>query len=247
MISKMNELWIAVCDDLEEERLSLIRMIRNWGKSRGRTVRITPFSSGDELLDACQRPGIYHILFLDVFMPGLTGVDTARRLRAAGRNMAIIYATSSVDYGVESFETQASDYLVKPFRESDVANALDWCLEHLPEPLRTLSVNSEGEWQELTLDSIQYIEVLNHHCHIHTLRRTVVVRRGLDDLEAAIANGDFLRCHRSYLVNMNHVQSVGESDFRMTDGTLVPVSSTNRVKIRNAFIDWTYRKAWEQP
>lgn len=89
--------------------------------------------------------------------------------------------------------------------------------------------------------------MLDHHCQIHTLRQTVVTRRGLDDLEAVINSGDFLRCHRSFLVNMNHIQGMEDSDFRMSDGALVPISAANRVSLRSAFIDWTYRKAWEQP
>ena len=217
----MRELWVAVCDDLEEERLSLARMIRSWARSRGLSVQIRSFSSGEELLNACRQPELYQFVFLDIFMPGLSGIETARRLRASGCNMSIIYATTSVDHGVESFETRAADYLVKPFREEDVARALDWCLEH--------------------------IEVLDHHCQIHTLRQTVVTRRGLDDLEAVINSGDFLRCHRSFLVNMNHIQGMEDSDFRMSDGALVPISAANRVSLRSAFIDWTYRKAWEQP
>ena len=243
----MSELWVAVCDDLEEGRLSLARMIRSWARSRGLSVQIRSFSSGEELLNACRQPELYQFVFLDIFMPGLSGIETARRLRASGCNMSIIYATTSVDHGMESFETRAADYLVKPFREEDVARALDWCLEHLPERLRTLPIYAEGEWLELPLSSIRYIEVLDHHCQIHTLRQTVVTRRGLDELEAVINSGDFLRCHRSFLVNMNHIQGMEDSDFRMSDGALVPISAASRVSLRSAFIDWTYRKAWEQP
>lgn len=243
----MRELWIAICDDLEEERLALARMIHRWAQRRELSVQLRSFASGEDLLGACRQPDRYQILFLDIFMPGLSGIDTARRLRAAGCNMAIIFATTSLDHGIESFELRASDYLVKPFQPEDVAQALDWCLEHLPEPLRAVSVYAEGEWQELPLASIRYIEVLNHHCHIHTSRQTVVTRRGLDELETAIDSRDFLRSHRSFLVNMNHVAGIEGGSFRMSDGVRVPISAANQAKIRNTFIDWTYQKAWEQP
>lgn len=105
----MSELWVAVCDDLEEGRLSLARMIRSWARSRGLSVQIRSFSSGEELLNACRQPELYQFVFLDIFMPGLSGIETARRLRASGCNMSIIYATTSVDHGMESFETRAAD------------------------------------------------------------------------------------------------------------------------------------------
>lgn len=243
----MTELRMAVCDDLEEERVQLARMVRSYAQRRGLSMELRLFASGNELLDAARRPDFCHVLFLDIFMPGLSGLDAARQLRAAGCMASIVFATTSQDYGVMSFDVQAADYLVKPFRQEDVDRTLDWCLEHMPEPLRSLSVYAEGEIQEFPLASVLYIEVLGHQSHIHTLRQTVVARKSLDDLERAVDSPDFFRCHRSFLVNLNFVQDITGSDFRLSDGTLVPISSGNLSKIRNLFSDWTYMKAWEQP
>ena len=242
----MTELRMAVCDDLEEERVQLARMVRSYAQRRGLSMELRLFASGNELLDAARRSDFCHVLFLDIFMPGLSGLDAARQLRAAGCMASIVFATTSQDYGVMSFDVQAADYLVKPFQQEDVDRTLDWCLEHMPESLRVLSVYAQGEWQELPLTSISYIEVLGHQCHIHTSRRTLVVRRGLDDLESAIDSRDFLRCHRSFLVNLNCVESIQGSDFHMSDGPLVPISSANLAKVRNAFTDWVYMNAWKK-
>ena len=151
---------IGICDDLEEERLALSRMVRSYAQERGMPVRLRLFSSGTELLEASPRQRDFQILFLDIFMPGLSGMDAARQLRRDGVNAAIIFATTSLDHGLDSFEVQAADYLVKPFQKQDVAQALDWCLAHLPEPLRCLSVYSEGETQEIPLASIPGLDLL---------------------------------------------------------------------------------------
>lgn len=243
----MSLLPIAVCDDLEEERTLLGHMLRSYAQRKGLSLQLHLFVSGEELLHNIRQVCACQVLFLDVYMSGISGVEAARRLRAAGYGASIVFATTSTDHGVDSFEVRASDYLVKPFRQEDVDRTMDWCLEHLPDSLRVLPVYAEGERQELPLSSISYVEVLGHQCHIHTSRQTVVVRRGLDDLEAAIGSRDFLRCHRSFLVNLNFVQDITGSDFRLSDGTLVPISSGNLSKIRNLFSDWTYMKAWEQP
>lgn len=243
----MKPLQIAICDDLEEERVILSRMLRNYARRQGLSLQVHFFVSGEELLQSVRRANACQVLFLDIYMPGISGVETARRLRAAGYGASIVFATTSTDHGVDSFEVRASDYLVKPFRQEEVDRALDWCLEHMPEPLRSLSVYAEGETQEFPLASVLYIEVLGHQSHIHTLRQTVVARKSLDDLERAVDSLDFFRCHRSFLVNLNFVQDITGSDFRLSDGTLVPISSGNLSKIRNLFSDWTYMKAWEQP
>ncbi len=242
----MKPLQIAICDDLEEERVILSRMLRNYARRQGLSLQVHFFVSGEELLQSVRRANACQVLFLDIYMPGISGVETARRLRAAGYGASIVFATTSTDHGVDSFEVRASDYLVKPFRQEEVDRALDWCLEHMPEPLRSLSVYAEGETQEFPLASVLYIEVLGHQCHIHTSRRTLVVRRGLDDLESAIDSRDFLRCHRSFLVNLNCVESIQGSDFHMSDGPLVPISSANLAKVRNAFTDWVYMNAWKK-
>ena len=242
----MKPLQIAICDDLEEERVMLSRMLRNYARRQGLSLQVHFFVSGEELLQSVRRANACQVLFLDIYMPGISGVETARRLRAAGYGASIVFATTSTDHGVDSFEVRASDYLVKPFRQEEVDRALDWCLEHMPEPLRSLSVYAEGETQEFPLASVLYIEVLGHQSHIHTLRQTVVVRKSLDDLERAVDSPDFFRCHRSFLVNLNHAERIESSDFLMSDGARIPISSANLPRARNIFTDWIYRNAWEK-
>lgn len=242
----MPEISVAICDDLEAERVSLARMVQSYARAHSCSVRLRLFSSGESLLDALQGGEPIHLLFLDIYMPGLSGMETARRIRAAGCRLSIIFATTSQDHGMESFEVRASDYLVKPFQEEDVSACLDWYFSHIPEHLRALSVYSEGEWQQIPLSSIRYIDVYDHQSRIHTPRSVITARRGLDDLESAIDSRDFLRCHRSFLVNLNHVEGVQGNDFRMEDQTLVPISTASAARVRRQFIDWTYMKAWSQ-
>lgn len=240
------ELVIAICDDLSEERTNLARMIQTYSEERDQPVQLRFFSSGEELLEAFRQSQQFHIVFLDIYMPNCSGMEVARQIRAAHDDTAIVFATTSQDHGRDSFDVQASDYLLKPFRQEDVSQALDWCLEHIPESTRCLTVYSEWEQRELPLSTIQYIDVYGHRSRIHTTQAVLVVRRGLDDLEISIQSPDFLRCHRSFLLNMNYVDSLEGNSFRMSDGTLIPISPSQSTQIRNQFIDWTYIKAWRQ-
>lgn len=242
----MKEFSIAICDDLEGERVSLARMVQAYARSHDISVQLRLFSSGEALLAALRGPGRIQLIFLDIYMPGLSGVETAQRVRSLDRDVAIVFATTSQDHGLDSFEVGACDYLVKPFHREDVEASLDWFFTHIPEPLRVLSVYSQGEWQKIALSSILYVDVYGHQARIHTSRGELVTRRGLDELEMAIDSRDFLRCHRSFLVNLNHVEGITGSDFRMDDQSLVPISSANIAQIRSQFIDWTYLKAWSQ-
>ena len=111
----MPEFSIAICDDLESERISLARMVQSYVRAKELSVQLQLFSSGESLLAALEGGQLIHLLFLDIYMPGLSGVETARRIRSTGSELSIIFATTSQDHGLDSFEVRASDYLVKPF------------------------------------------------------------------------------------------------------------------------------------
>ena len=89
----MAEISIAVCDDLESERISLARMIRAYARARALPVRVRLFSGGESLLAALAGSEPIHLLFLDIYMPGMSGVEAARRIRRAGSAVPIIFAT----------------------------------------------------------------------------------------------------------------------------------------------------------
>ena len=241
------DLNIAICDDLKEDRVELARLIRGYCQPRGIDARMRLYSSGGELLDYLDGAEKPDILFLDIYMPGLSGVDAARRLRELDKRCAIIFFTTSTDHGLDSFEVEASDYLVKPVTAEDLARAMDWYLQNMPEELRSLRVCSDGTWTELPITSIMYIETLDHQSYIHLKDRTVVTRRSLNDLTSDLDSQDFLRCHKSYLCNMNYVKAIENSDFRLTNGELVPIRAGNPGKVRDDFINWTYKKAWSRP
>lgn len=240
------EISIAVCDDLPEERVGLAQMIRACCQERQVAVRLHLFSSGEELLCAF-RSGRFHIIFLDIYMAGLSGMEAAHQIRERDRECALIFATTSHDYGIESFEVQASDYLLKPFQQQDVDHALEWCLEHLPGEYRCLSVCSKWEQVEIPLRSVEYIEIRGHQAHIHTDESVITARRGMDELEEELSGSDFLRCHRSFLVNLNHIGGLEGSAFRMDCGDRIPIGSSSAAWVREQFISWTFVKTWRRP
>lgn len=236
---------IAICDDLKAEQIQLANYIRAYCAEQSLEVGIKLYSSGEELLDSF-RSGMFHILFLDIYMDGLDGVQTARKIRETDQTCAIIFATTSEEHGLVSYEVQASDYLVKPIRAEEVASAMDWCVEQIRSTYRILTVTCESGTVSLPLRDIQYIEIQGHTAMLHTADRVLVTRRGLDELEQEIRHPDFLRCHRSFLVNMNHIHWLDKNAFRLYSGTSVPIGSTMTAKVKDQFMSWFFVKTWAQ-
>ena len=230
---------VAVCDDLEEERLQLIRQLQHYGRRHGLEFGIEPFASGSALA-AAARPGRWDIVLLDIYMPDRSGIETARRLREQDSDCVLIFVTTSLEHGIASYEVAASDYLVKPAGQQEVDAALDWCLREKHERFRTITVRSEWDQVEILLRNIRYIEIRRHTAFIHTGERVIQTARGMNALEEEIASSDFLRCHRSFLVNQRHIRRMEKRDFVMDNGDLVPIGSSDAAAIRQKFMDWVF-------
>ena len=235
---------IAVCDDLEEERLQLIRMMQNYGRRHSVEFAMETFSGGAALLDA-YRPGRWDFVLLDIYMPGQDGIEVARRLREQDSECILIFVTTSLEHGMVSYELQAADYLVKPVAQKDVDAAFDWCLREKKERFRSITVRSEWDEIEILLRDILYIEIRRHTAFIHTVDRIVQTPRGMNALEEEIGGRDFLRCHRSFLVNLRHIQRMEKRDFVMDNGDLVSTGSSDAAATRQKFMDWAFLRSWK--
>ncbi len=110
--------------------------------------------------------------------------------------------------------------------------ALDWCLREKKERFRSITVRSEWDETEILLRNIQYIEIKRHTAYIHTTERVIQTSRGMNALEAEINNPDFLRCHRSFLVNMRYIRRLDKRDFVIENGDLVPIGSSDAAATR---------------
>lgn len=236
---------VMICDDLEEERAAMARMVDSYGRRHGLAIQIEGAAGGEELL-AQWAPGRWDLVFLDIFMPGLSGVETARRLRAADRTCALVFATTSQEHGLESFELQVMDYLVKPVGQAAVDQAMDWFVGQEAARLRLLRVGTEGEEDAETVrvGEVDYIEICRHTAVVRAAGRVYEVRRTMDALEEELNDSRFFRCHRSYLVNLDRVRQIDHKDFVMESGDRVPISSKCAAEARRRFQEWLLAKNW---
>lgn len=127
-------LRIAVCDDSPVFLEKAVNLIRHWVDQSGISAEIYSFDNGDDLIDknATMR---MDIVFLDIIMPMLNGMDTARELRQKDTAVRIIFLTSSPEFALESYEVKAQGYLLKPVGYEKIKEILDECaLFLMPNP-----------------------------------------------------------------------------------------------------------------
>ena len=224
--------------------MALARMVRACCTARGVELELELSSSGEELLDRF-RARRWDVIFLDIYMGGISGDQAARVIRSSDRECALIFATTSREHGLLSYELQVTDYLLKPFALSDVEHTLDWILQEREDQFQTITIRSDWELEEIRLRDIQYIEIIHHTAVLHLTNGIRQTRKGLQELENEIGEvGNFLRCHRSYLVNLDYVSAIIQGCFEMKDGNLVPISAKRTAEMKRAFFDWSLEKTW---
>lgn len=226
---------IGICEDSPEDLRQLQTALERLVPAiYGGPVRCTAYRCGEALLmDLEEGDADFALLFLDIFMGGITGIDTARRIRGLGRSTPLVFLTSSPDFAVESYDVEAAGYLLKPLREEKLERLLRRLLEREGRPPVALPVGRSTV--HLSRREILYAESMAYKLKIYRTGGEVLeVRWKLDDLEAVLRDPRFLRCHQSYLINMDQVARV-ERDFLLQDGSRVPIRVRSRRQILDAY------------
>lgn len=228
-------LHFAVCDDEPYmlDRLSA-QISEGLAELDCRDVRLARFSGGQALLEAGER---FDLVFLDVQMDPPDGLETARALRRRGDGCLVVFLTVLRERVFDAFEVRAFDYLVKPASPDRLRRTLERALEDLDRRrARTLLVQRGTAREVVPLDEIVYCEVMGRKVYLHREDGGVLdYYDKLADLERRLGGG-FFRCHRSYLVNLDHVRGCGGGQVRLSGGEAVPVSRLREGELTQALL-----------
>lgn len=217
---------IAVCDDEEIFREYLKSLLLEYSFKANEDVRIAEYSCGEDLLDAHSREGAEaDLIFLDIRMKGMDGMETAKRLRAQGCGCLIVFLTSLGEYVQRGYEVKAFRYLLKEQVKSDLGRILDACRSELSGEDFFCFSYERCNYNVLKRD-ILYFESKKRLVILHAIREDHQFYQKLDDLEKQLSGNGFLRCHKSFLVQECHIRSWRENALWLADGRELPVSRT---------------------
>lgn len=212
----------AICDDEPFMLDNIASQISEYMTKKKLLFRTDCFSCGRELLKSNSS---FDIIFLDIQMDEPDGMETARILRAQGCRSLLIFITVLREPVFDSFEVQAYDYLVKPLDKLRLCRTLDRAITSLNESSgQNLIIQTGNSCQVIPFSQIIYCEVLGRKIYIHrTDGRTLDHYDKMDHLENHM-DSRFFRCHRSYLVNLDHVRKFDAGMIHLSDGSEIPVS-----------------------
>lgn len=224
---------IAICEDRPEDGEALETYIRNYCGKNGYICDISLFASGEALLAAFS-PGAYDLIFLDIYLTGITGVDAAKKIRESDRDCLLMFITGSEDHAMDGFLVHASGYVVKPLRQERMDAAMHMCRQAFERNSRTIAIPIADREQAAPVADILYAEVFGKETVIHMKKGVLAARIPLSEIESRLGGAPFLRCHRCYIVNMNHIADLRENDIKLTNGETIPMRKNGRKEIRLA-------------
>ena len=205
---------IAICDDEAVIR----EQIQQFVKNRVPDSRIEVYAAGEELLAANRS---FDMVFLDIQMEGLNGMDAARALRTNKVDTILIFVTGLKEYVFEAFDVSAFHYLLKPLEEKKLDEVLERALKEVnrrkAQEKKQLLIQTRNRNYNLDQNTIFYLESRGKKVEIHTTRETIEAYASISRLEEQLGNS-FYRCHRGYLVNLAHITEYRTDRIRLSNG-----------------------------
>ena len=198
---------IAICEDEIEIQSLIENYIYESLKDTNIEYKIQKYMSGEELLESNLKE--IDILFLDIHMGKINGMETARKIRKADNKIEIIFITSLIDYVQEGYEVRAYRYLIKPIEQEELKKHLLTCIEENKiTKSNYIIINNKSNTYKIYAKEIKYIEVQKKYLSIHTINKKFDVRYSLSKIEKDLDLDEFVRCHKSFLVNLNYIENI---------------------------------------
>ena len=228
---------VAIVDDEKAFSDQLAGMLRRWQETHGEELNVTCFQDGIDIAEDFKSK--WDIIFLDIQMKLLDGLETARRIRACDSDVILIFVTTMGQYAINGYEVDAFDYILKPLEYSRFELRMNKAVKEAEKKKAHSFVylKKYSDMVKVSTDDILYIEV-NGHTLIYTTPDGTFERRAkISDAEAELSGLPFSRCSLSYLVNLKRIDRVSK-DSVFISGNELPISRNRKKEFLQAFTDY---------
>ena len=236
---------IAFCDDDLSVLNELNILIDRYRMERNKDIRYATFQSPLELIAEIEKGTRFDILFMDVVMPGENGIEAAREIRKYDTNVKIIFLTSSAEFAVQSYTVGAYFYQLKPIWEESFYRLMDVAVsECKKEEQKSLILRCKTGIARVELENLEYCEVIGRTVLFHMRDGKILEKTGsLDELWGHLSEYEnFLRPHRSFLVNMDYIQTMSYKAIFMSNGAEIPLPRGKYSEFKDRYLEYVFSR-----
>lgn len=220
---------IAICDDEEYFRIREMSLIEKYMENRGYDCRIDLYASGKEMLSEADIALQYDVIFFDISMEEMDGIEAAARIRQMSEDIYIVFVTAYITYALEGYKVGAVRYLLK--EDGSLESALNECLDTIADRMNVeealYEFNLGDKKKSIPVDSILYVESRLHKVIFFVMENGVQEYSRydrLDAVEAELQQYGFCRVHQSFLINMKYARGVERYQISLENGTKISIS-----------------------
>ena len=226
-------LLIAVVDDDPQDAAQLKECVEKYCAMNDQTVMIHVFQDGLDLIRSTEN---HDIVFLDIQMGKLDGLETARFIRKINKDTILVFVTNMAQFAIKGYEVDALDFILKPASMASIVYVMDKAVKRLDGggTKTQFSLKTSDGTISLSANDITYVEVFDHNLVYHTTRGEYTVRGRLSDVIEKLSPDRFVMCNRSFIVNLRHVSNV-TADYLMIGDTRISVSKSHRKELMKRF------------
>ncbi|WP_352400826.1 LytTR family DNA-binding domain-containing protein [Anaerotignum sp.] len=235
-------LHIAVCDDNIDELANMVQLIDLYRTSRHLNCQHAEFSNGFELVSALEKGKQFDIYCMDIMMPGFSGIEAAKEIRIFDKTAPILFFTSSPEFALESYSVKAINYVLKPISKEKLFFTFDELLEQikLGKDEDAVIIKSNEGIQKILISNLIFVEVIGRNVLYH-LRSGKVIE--CTEAFSSVCNnlmryGCFTKPHRSYLVNMQYVDTIEKHQITLQTLSSVPIAQGKAREIKEQYLNY---------
>lgn len=234
---------IALIDDEAEYRALLEKTVNSYLASRKIDAQIESFSDAESFLKVWE-PLKYTIIFMDIYMPGMSGIEAAEKIREQDDSSILIFCTTSMDHMPDAFACHAFDYVVKPAIQDRVDKVMDDAMHVLPQLQRYFTFDWNGQKIRMLNADLVAVTTNGHYLTLDDrLGHSYSIRMTMSELLAEVGeDARFLEINRGIVVNMEHVTSMSGTRCVMANGKSLPIKVRNSTEIIQKWQDFCFNE-----
>jgi len=232
---------IAVCEDEEVFSEQIVEYINEWAKEKSIFIETFTYITAEKFLDEWGDSEDYDIIFIDIKMGKMNGMELAKFIRKTNNEIPLVFATSMKEYILKGYTVSAMQYLLKPVKKEDCFNCLNRVLQTNKIKKYYLFTDTD-KTVRIPITEIIYIKMFSHTATIVTLKKEYEVRKTISQLLEELDDNLFIKCHKSFIINIRHIESVSKSYATMSNDEEIPLSKDVVTQINDMFIKYNKNK-----
>lgn len=237
---------LVICDDMQIFLRHIKTVLDRW-EGCPSDLQTEIFEDGDSLI-AAHHANPFDIILLDVIMPLLDGIETAREIRQNDKTVKIVFLTTSPEFAVDSYTVKANNYLLKPLEPEKLYACLDELSEDILKKSKTIVIKGTKALHQVAIKDIEYLEAQNKHVMFAfrdgTSLLSVEPLYSYEDL--LLVSDGFFKVSRSYIVNIYHIDTYATKEIRMQSGCQISISRSCQKEFETAYFETLFGKAGDK-